>query len=79
MDILFDEDEGKSFVEEAQNLTDKVTQIEKSFASKSLETIPLPKPLEDYSWLSFAKSVIHLHKYLTEKEMVISDLSHYVI
>lgn len=71
LDLSFDEEEAKSFVEEAQDLTDRVTQVEKSFASKPLQTIPLPKPLEDYTWLSFAKTVTYLHKYITEKEMVI--------
>lgn len=71
LDLSFDEDEAKSFVEEARDLTDRVTQVEKSFGSKSLETITLPKPLEDYTWLAFAKTVTHLHKYLADKGMVI--------
>lgn len=74
LDLSFDEEEGKSFVEEAQDLTDRVTQVEKSFASKPLQTISLPKTLEDYTWLSFAKTVTYLHKYITEKGMVICIL-----
>lgn len=55
---------------EAQNLTDHVTEVEKSFASKPLQTIPLPRSLEDYTWLSFAKTVTYLHKYIADKGMV---------
>lgn len=58
-------------MKEAQDLTDCVTQVEKSFASKPLETISLPKPLENYTWLSVAKTINHVHNYIAEQNMVI--------
>lgn len=70
LDLSFDEKEAETFVKEAQELTDHITEIEKSFCSKPLETIPLPKPLEDYTWVSFASTAIYLHKYLSENGMV---------
>lgn len=71
LDISFDEDEAELFVKEAHDLTDCVTQVEMSFASKPLETISLPKPLEKYTWLSVAKSINYVHNYIAEKNMVI--------
>lgn len=70
LNISFDEDEARALVSEAQVLTDRVTEVEKSFGSKPLQTIPLPKPLEDYTWVSFAKTVTYLHKYISNKGMV---------
>lgn len=55
---------------EAQTLCDRVTEIEKSLGPKPLQTIPLPKPLAEQSWMSLAETVIYLHQYISDNEMV---------
>lgn len=65
-----DEEEAKEYLEEVQALCDRVTEIEKSFGPKPLLTIPLPKPLEEFTWLSLAKTVVYLHHYITDQQMV---------
>lgn len=44
--------------------------MEKSVAPKGLLTIPLPKPLEDFTWLYLGQTIMNLHKYLTNNNMV---------
>ncbi|CAH0547224.1 unnamed protein product [Brassicogethes aeneus] len=69
LDVTIDKEEEKLYLEEADELRQKVLEIEKSLAPKPLQVIPLPKPLEDFTWLSLAKTVVHLHQYITDNEM----------
>lgn len=74
-----EEDDAKPYLEEAQLLCDRITEVEKSFASKPLQTIPLPKPLEEFTWFSLAKNVTFLHQYIKDQEMVNSVSDIYVL
>ncbi|KAJ8969411.1 hypothetical protein NQ317_010319 [Molorchus minor] len=69
LDIPIDDEDEKKYLKETQILCDRVIEIEKSYGPKPLQTIPLPKPLEEYTWLSLAKTVTYLHQYITDNEM----------
>ncbi|XP_072399616.1 uncharacterized protein [Diabrotica undecimpunctata] len=69
LDVPIDEEDEKSFLEEAQTLCDKVTAVEKSFESKPLQTIALPKTLKDFTWLSLTETIIFIHQYLADHEL----------
>ncbi|KAG5899799.1 hypothetical protein JTB14_006132 [Gonioctena quinquepunctata] len=69
LDVTIEEEDEKTYLQEAQVLCDRVTEIEKSLGPKPLQTIPLPKPLKEHTWLSLAETVTSLHKYLTDNNM----------
>ncbi|XP_050504043.1 calcineurin-binding protein cabin-1 isoform X3 [Diabrotica virgifera virgifera] len=69
LDVPIDEEDEKSFLEEAQTLCDKVSAVEKSFESKPLQTIALPKTLNDFTWLCLTETIIFIHQYLADHEM----------
>nr|XP_023024842.1 calcineurin-binding protein cabin-1-like isoform X2 [Leptinotarsa decemlineata] len=69
LDVTIDEEDEKAHLQEVQVLCDRVTEIEKSLGPKPLQTIPLSKPLTDYTWLSLANTVIDLHQYITDNDM----------
>lgn len=71
MDVSIDEEDEKQILEEAQILCNHIIKIEKSYGPKPLQTIALPKPLEDYTWISLAKTITYLHQYITDNDMVI--------
>lgn len=70
LEIDIDETSEIEVLKEAQLLCDRINEIEKSVGPKELTTIPLPKPLEDFTWLSLGKTIIEVHKYITNNNMV---------
>lgn len=70
LEVNIDECMEKEVLDEAQSLCDRINEIEKSVASKGLVTIPLPKPLEEFTWLSLGQTIINLHRYITINNMV---------
>lgn len=58
------------YLEEAQKLCDRVNAVEKSLGGRELSHIPLPKPLEEFSWVSIGLTLIELHKYVSDNNMV---------
>lgn len=74
-DVEIDKDEEKEILDEIQVILDKITEAEKELGPKPLSTIPLPKPLENFTWISLANTIIYLHQYLTDNEMVFSLLN----
>lgn len=70
MDVFIDEDDEKLILEKEQILCDQITKVEKSLGPKPLQTIPLPKALDDFNWISFGNVAIDLHQYITDNKMV---------
>lgn len=70
LDVDIDEEIEAEVLQKAQLLCDRINKIEKSVAPKGLSTIPLPKPLEDFTWLSLGQTLVDLHQYITENNMV---------
>lgn len=68
--MSIDEEDEKIILAKEQILCDKITEAEKAVGPKPLETIPLPKALDDYTWVSLAKVVRELHQYITDNHMV---------
>ncbi|RZC42711.1 calcineurin-binding protein cabin-1, partial [Asbolus verrucosus] len=69
LDVSIDEEDEKMLLKKEQILCDKITEVEKSLGPKPLQTIPLPKALKDYTWVSLGKVVIDLHQYITNNNM----------
>ncbi|EFA00717.1 hypothetical protein TcasGA2_TC003597 [Tribolium castaneum] len=69
LDVNVDEEDEKIILAKEQILCDQITEVEKSLGPKPLQTIPLPKALDDFTWVSFGKVVIDLHQYLTDNNM----------
>ncbi|XP_056640755.1 calcineurin-binding protein cabin-1-like isoform X2 [Diorhabda sublineata] len=69
LDTPVDDEDEKSFLEEAQVLCDRVIEVENSFAPKPLQTIPLPKPLKEFTWMCLTETIIYIHQYLADNEM----------
>jgi outer membrane biosynthesis protein TonB len=67
--VSIDEEDEKIILAKEQILCDKITEAEKAVGPKPLETIPLPKALDDYTWVSLAKVVRELHQYITDNHM----------
>lgn len=44
--------------------------MEKSLKGKELLCIPLPKPLDEFTWVSIGLTFIELHKYVADNNMV---------
>ncbi|XP_049819856.1 calcineurin-binding protein cabin-1-like isoform X2 [Aethina tumida] len=74
LDIKIAEEDEVYYLKEADELRQRVLEVEKSLSPKYLQEIPLPKPLEEYTWVSLAKTVVHLHQYLTD-----NDMSHFTL
>lgn len=70
MDVEVEKDEEEDILRDAELLCNCVTETEKSVGFKSFETIPLPKTLEEYNWLSLTKCIIYCHQYITDHNMV---------
>lgn len=70
LDIEVPEDDEKTYLEEAQILVNKVNEAEKALAPKPLQTIALPKPLVDYTWLCLTETIVYIHQYLTDEGLV---------
>ncbi|CAH1130403.1 unnamed protein product [Ceutorhynchus assimilis] len=68
-DIEIDKEDKEEILKEAELLCNRVTEAEDLLRFKGFETIPLPKTLEDYTWLSLAKTVIYCHQYITDHNM----------
>lgn len=79
IDVEVDKEEEEQILKEAQLLCDRVTEAEKVLGPKPFDTIPLPKALEDYTWLSLAKTVIYCHQYITDNNMVCCQFNVFVI
>lgn len=71
MNVEIDENDEKEILAEVQVLIDRISVAEKELDPKPLSTIPLPKPLENFTWLALANTIIYLHQYLTDNEMVL--------
>lgn len=69
LDTPVDEEDEKSFLEEAQVLCNRVIEVERSFAPKPLQTIALPKPLKEFTWVCLTETIIYIHQYLADNEM----------
>ncbi|KAL3275832.1 hypothetical protein HHI36_020575 [Cryptolaemus montrouzieri] len=69
LDIELDEHDEEKYLKEVQCIIDRINEAEKALESKPLSTIPLPKALENYSWLAVSKSVISLYQYIQTNEM----------
>lgn len=65
-----DKEEEEEILKDAELLCNRVTETEKSVGFKPFETIPLPKTLEDYTWLSLTKCITYCHQYITDHNMV---------
>ncbi|XP_017772871.1 PREDICTED: calcineurin-binding protein cabin-1-like [Nicrophorus vespilloides] len=63
------EEEENAYLEEIEKLYDRINEVEKSFGPKPLPVIPLPVPLEDYTWVALGKTLTGLHKYITDNNM----------
>lgn len=44
--------------------------MEKLLKAKELICIPLPKPLQEFTWLSIGTTLIELHKYVSDNNLV---------
>uniref|UniRef100_A0AAR5P9I3 Calcineurin-binding protein cabin-1 MEF2-binding domain-containing protein n=1 Tax=Dendroctonus ponderosae TaxID=77166 RepID=A0AAR5P9I3_DENPD len=64
-----DKADEEDILKEAECLCNRVTALESSLGPKPLDTIPLPKSPEEYTWLDLAKTVIYCHQYITEHNM----------
>ncbi|KAK9871634.1 hypothetical protein WA026_013014 [Henosepilachna vigintioctopunctata] len=69
LDVELNEQDELKYLGEVQCIIDKINETEKQFESKGLSTIPLPKALEDYSWMAVSKSVISLYQYVRTNEL----------
>ncbi|XP_063910388.1 calcineurin-binding protein cabin-1-like isoform X2 [Zophobas morio] len=67
--VEIDENDEKLILDKEQILCDRLTEVEKSQGPKPLQTIPLPKALDDYTWVALGKVVIDLHQYITDNNM----------
>ncbi|KAL1517234.1 hypothetical protein ABEB36_001024 [Hypothenemus hampei] len=63
------ESEEEEILNEIKLLKDQVIQVEQSLRPKPLDTIPLPKTLEEYTWLSLTMTIIYCHHYITDNKM----------
>ncbi|XP_050312415.1 calcineurin-binding protein cabin-1-like isoform X8 [Anthonomus grandis grandis] len=70
--IEIEPEEAEKVLNEAETLCQRVSEVEASLITKPWGTIPLPKALEEFSWVSLAKTVIFCHQYMTE-----NNLSHF--
>ncbi|XP_022907944.2 calcineurin-binding protein cabin-1-like isoform X2 [Onthophagus taurus] len=59
----------QKYLDEVQLICDRINEVEKSLAPKPLPIIPLPKPLEESSWLALGQTLTELHKYISENDM----------
>ncbi|XP_060519435.1 calcineurin-binding protein cabin-1-like isoform X2 [Cylas formicarius] len=69
VDVIIDEEDEKEVLAEVQELCNKVIETEKDAGLKVTQTLPLPKPLEDYTWVSAAETIIYLHQYIADQEL----------
>lgn len=70
LEVSIDETDEERCMEDVQKLCDRINEVEKSLAAKPLPCIPLPTPLEDFTWLSLGRTIIDLHKYISDNKMV---------
>lgn len=66
---MSDEDKDEC-LKEVQTLCDHINEVEKRLEPQPLPTIPLPTPLEEYSWVALGRTLIDLHNYITDNHMV---------
>ncbi|XP_066152387.1 calcineurin-binding protein cabin-1-like isoform X2 [Euwallacea fornicatus] len=74
VDIKVDKQEEADILKEAELLCERVTEVETTLGSKPFNTIPLPKSLEEYTWVSLTRCIIYCHQYITDHNM-----SHFTI
>lgn len=70
LEIEVDKEDEKKYLEEAQILINKINDIEKALGPQPLPYVDLPRPLKDYTWLELGYSIIELHKYISDRNMV---------
>ncbi|XP_076263012.1 calcineurin-binding protein cabin-1-like isoform X2 [Rhynchophorus ferrugineus] len=69
LNIEIEEEDERVVLKEAHNLCNQVIEAEKNLESQICKTIPLPKSLNDYSWVSLAETVVFCHQYITDNGM----------
>ncbi|CAG9860246.1 unnamed protein product [Phyllotreta striolata] len=69
LEVEITEEDEKTYLDEVQNLISKVNEAEKALAPKPLETIALPKPLVDYTWLCLTEVIVYIHQYISDQGM----------
>ena len=78
LEIEVDKEDEMRYLEEAQILIDKINNIEKALGPKPLPYIDLPRPLKDFTWIELGYSIIELHKYISNRNMVSMCLLLYI-
>ncbi|KAF5296187.1 hypothetical protein FQA39_LY12641 [Lamprigera yunnana] len=69
LNVTIDETDRDMCMKEVQQLCDQINEVEKSFESKPLPCISLPKPLESFTWVSLGCTIIDLHQYISNNNM----------
>lgn len=65
-----DEDDYNAVLTNEQKLCDHIIKVEKRFGPKPLQTIMLPKPLQNYTWTSLGSTITYLHQFIADNDMV---------
>lgn len=68
--ISVEEKDKEECLREVQALCDQINEAERKLEPPPLPTIPLPTPLADYTWVALGQTLIDLHKYISENNMV---------
>lgn len=55
---------------EVKALCEQINEAERKLEPPPLPTIALPTPLEDYTWVALGRTLIDVHKYISENNMV---------
>lgn len=69
-DITIEDDDKAECLREVGILCDQIKEAEKKLEPEPLPTIALPTPLNDYTWVALGTTLIDLHNYISDNNMV---------
>lgn len=79
LDISISDEDKEECLKQVQILCDHINEVERRLEPQPLPTIPLPTPLEDFSWVALGRTLINLHNYITDNHMVCFNLKIIII
>lgn len=69
-DITIEDEDKAECLREVSMLCDQINKAEKKLEPEPLPTIALPTPLNDYTWVALGNTLIDLHNYISDNNMV---------